>query len=134
MKFIHLKPSAALVVPVALVISGWVGLGCSQRSPLDPGPDLPGPDAQDIIIVEQSELESIVAKYVVSPSLGEITALSTCAGDVGDDGCLAAGRQQLREEAKRRAVGLVVITSTLLRPTLPAQMFFRATVHQIKPR
>jgi len=134
MKFLHVKPSAVLSLAAALIISGSLGIACAKRSPLAPSPNDPDPSGQDIIVAEKSELDSILAKYVVSESQGEITALATCAGAVGDDGCAAAARQQLRDEAKKRGVGLVVITSTLLRPTLPAQISLRATVHQITPR
>ena len=135
MKIFHVKSSAVLGLAAALIMSGAFGLACSKQSPLGPDPDDPPPaPGQDIIITEQSQLDAILAKYVVSESMGEITALATCAGEVGDEGCNTAARQQLREEAKKRGLGLVVIHDILLRPTSPAQMYFRATVHQITPR
>lgn len=138
MKFLHLKPSVVLIVAVALLISGWAGLACTRRPPVDPQPVVKGPgtgaDVKDIMIIEQSALDSIRATYVVSESKGEITGLAGCASGTADDACTAAARQQLREEAKKRGFGLVVITSTTLRQTFPPQISLRATLHQITPR
>ena len=138
MQFTHRKPSVVLMLAAALLISGWVGLACSRRSTVAAPPAAKGPGAgagvQDIIIVEQAELDSIRAKYLVSESQGEITGLATCASGTADDACTAAARQQLREEAKKRGAGLVVITGTIVRQTYPPQVSLRARLHQITPR
>ena len=135
---LRLKPSVVLMVAAALIISGWAGLACSRRSGVAPQPVAKGAGtgagAQDIIIVDQSELGSIRASYVVSDPQAEITGLAACASGTADDACTAAARQQLREEAKKRGFGLVVITSTAVRQTFPPQISLRATLHQITPR
>ena len=134
----HRKPSVVLVGAVALVISGWVGLACSRRPAVAAPPAAKGPGAgagvQDIIIVDQSELDSIRAKFLVSESQGEITGLATCSSGTADDACTSAARQQLREEAKKRGFALVVITGTIVRQTFPPQVSLRARLHQITPR
>lgn len=146
MKLMHLTPSAVLGVAVALLVSGWGGLACSSRSPVAEAPVADGAspgvagssidviDVKDIIVVEQSGLASIRARYVVSESAGEITARAACESGTADDACTAAAHQQLREEAKKRGVGLVVITSTALMQTFPPQISVRATLHRITPR
>src|SRR5688572_24412303 len=158
MTLIHRKPSVVLIVAVALLISSWVGLGCSRRPAVAPPPVTSPPVAsppvasppaaappvvkgpgtgvgvQDIIIVDQSELDSIRAKYLVSESQGEITGLAACASGTADDACTAAARQQLREEAKKRGFALVVVTSTIVRQTFPPQVSLRARLHRITPR
>ena len=138
MTLMYRRPSVVLIVVVALLISGWVGLGCYHRSPVAAPPVVKGPGTgvgvEDIIIVDQSELDSIRAKYLVSESQGEITGLATCASGTADDACTAAARQQLREEAKKRGAGLVVITGTIVRQTYPPQVSLRARLHQITPR
>jgi hypothetical protein len=128
MKLRLVKPSAVLRVSAALLISGSLGLACASRSPLAPDP------VGSVIVVEKFELDSILAKYTVSESRGEVTSLATCATHVGDSACAEAARQQLRVEGGQRGLGLVVINDNLLRPTNPAQIYLRATLHQITPR
>lgn len=142
MQLIHRKSSVLLIAAVALMVSGWVGLACCRRSPVAAPPIVKGSGpgvgvgvgVQDIIIVDQAELDSIRAKYLVSESRGEITGVAACASGAADDACTAAARQQLREEAKKRGVGLVVITGTIVRQTFPPQISLRARLHQITPR
>ena len=86
------------------------------------------------MVVEQSELEALRTKYVVSESRGEITASATCSSGQADQACTDAARQQLRNEAKRRGATLVVITSTAMRQTFPPQISIRATLYEIRPR
>lgn len=132
----HRKPSVVLVGTVALAISGWVGFACSRRPAVaaPPAAKAPGAGVQDIIIVDQSELDSIRAKFLVSESQGEITGLATCSSGTADEACTTAARQQLREEARKRGFALVVVTGTIVRQTFPPQVSLRARLHQITPR
>ena len=134
MKLLHFKPSAVMTAAVTMLVSGWLALACASQSPL--GPDTPpkAGDVQGVMIIQQSELDKVRGSYVVSESQGEITGVGTCATHVGDDACLAAARQNLAEEAKKRGASLAVITETLLRPMNPAQIALRATLHQITAR
>lgn len=128
MKLRRVKPSVVLHVSLAMLLCGGLALGCASRSPLAPD------EVNKIIVVEQFELESIRANYVVSESRGETSAVATCATHEADNACAEAARQQLRVEAGKRGYGLVVINHNLLRPTNPAQIYLIATLHEITPR
>jgi hypothetical protein len=86
------------------------------------------------MVVEQSELDGLRAKYVISEARGEITASAACTSGQADQACTDAARQQLRNEAKRRGATLAVIISTAMRQTFPPQLHLRATLYEIRPR
>lgn len=134
------RPYLGLIALLAIVVIS----ACSPQAPANqpsPSPANPSPGggggtatAADVMVVEQSELEALGSKYVVSESRGEITASAACTSGQADKACSDAARQQLRDEAKRRGATLVVITSTVMRQTFPPQLSLRATLHEIRPR
>lgn len=93
-----------------------------------------GAPPTDILVVEQSELEAMRAKYVLSEPRGDISAAATCNSGQADKACTDAARQQLRDEAKKRGMNLVVISSSIMRQTYPPQLVLRATLYEIRPR
>jgi hypothetical protein len=126
-----------------LAVIAVVGLaGCSPKppagSPSGPsagtGTGTGGAGSEDVLVVEQSELDAIRAKYVLSEPRGEITAAATCESGQADKACTDAARLQLRDEAKKRGATLAVITSTAMRQTFPPQLTLRATLYDIRPR
>jgi hypothetical protein len=117
--------------------------GLAACSPQPPATSPAGPSAEtgtggaaapEILVVDQSELDAIRAKYEVSAPRGEVTATATCDSGQADQACTAAAHQQLRDEAKKRGATLVVITSTAMRQTFPPQLTLRATLYDIRPR
>lgn len=88
----------------------------------------------DVLVVQQSELDGLRGKYVISEPRGEITAAATCTAGQADKACNDAAHQQLRDEAKKRGATLAVITSTALRQSFPPVLALRATLYEIRPR
>jgi hypothetical protein len=127
-----------LVGPLAIVALS----ACSPQAPANqPSPATPPAAsgggtvvAADVLVVEQSELEALRTKYVISEARGEIAAAAACTSGEADKACTDAARQQLREEAARRGATLVVITSTAMRQSFPPQLALRATLYDIRPR
>lgn len=115
--------------------------GCSPQPPAGQ-PSGPGPGAgagtgaalADILVVEQSELDAVRAKYVLSEPRGDVAATATCESGQADKACTDAARQQLRDEAKKHGATLVVITSSAMRQTYPPQLALRGTLYDIRPR
>ena len=86
------------------------------------------------MVVEQSELEALRGKYIISESRGEIGASVACTSGQADQACTDAARQQLRDQAKQRGATLVVITSAAMAQSFPPRLTLRATLYEIRPR
>lgn len=117
-----------------------VTLACSQQGAAQQ-PVLQGPSpvdsattAEDVIVVDESGLDDIRAKYTLSEPLGEVSGAAPCESGTVSEECTEAARQQLRQAAAARNANLVVVFDSALMQSFPPRLSLKGRLYQATPR
>lgn len=117
-----------------------IALGCSQQGAAHQ-PALQGPSpldsattTEDVIVVNESDLDDIRAKYTLSEPIGEVSGVAPCESGTVTEECTEAARQQLRQQAAARNANLVVVFESALMQSFPPRLSLKGRLYQAVPR
>lgn len=129
-----------LIRATTIALFPWLTAGCSQPG-VGTQPVLPGPSpldstttADDVLVVDQSQLDDIAASYTLSEPLGEVSATTSCESASAADPCTNAARQQLRQAALARQANLVLIIDSALAQSYPMRLSLKGRLYRATPR